>query len=76
MTQNERFGLVFAKTGSINSGTDFFNESVSPGPLSTPLGPFRNFTKNRSVISNFIFIVVVKVFTGDIGKKLKNSIFL
>ncbi len=22
MTENERFGLVFAKTGSINSGTD------------------------------------------------------
>ncbi len=23
ITENERFGLVFAKTGSINSGTDF-----------------------------------------------------
>jgi hypothetical protein len=23
MTENERFGLVFAKTGSINSGTVF-----------------------------------------------------
>jgi hypothetical protein len=26
--ENERFGLVFAKTGSINSGTDLF-ESIS-----------------------------------------------
>jgi hypothetical protein len=24
MTENERFGLVFAKTGSINSGTEQF----------------------------------------------------
>ncbi len=24
MTENERFGLVFANTGSINSGTGFF----------------------------------------------------
>ncbi len=24
MTENERFGLVFTKTGSINSGTDLF----------------------------------------------------
>ena len=25
MTKNERIGLVFAKTGSINSGTEFIN---------------------------------------------------
>ncbi len=27
MTENERFGLVFTKTGSINSGTDVENLS-------------------------------------------------
>jgi hypothetical protein len=27
--QNERFGLVFAKTGSINSGTDLQNHTGS-----------------------------------------------
>ncbi len=28
MTENERFGLVFAKTGSINSGTETFEKKV------------------------------------------------
>ncbi len=29
MTENERFGLVFAKTGSINSGTGCSHSAVS-----------------------------------------------
>jgi hypothetical protein len=28
MTENERFGLVFAKTGSINSGTELFSSTT------------------------------------------------
>ncbi len=45
--EKEHFGLVFAKTGSINSGTGVFHESVSPGYLSIPMGQLQIFTKIR-----------------------------
>ncbi len=44
------------------SSTDFFHESVSPWPLSIPLGQFGNFTIIRG--HNFGFIGGV-VDTGD-----------
>ena len=55
---------------------DFFHESVSPGPMSTPLGPFRIFSKIREDILEWMFITSVndtgdKLFTGvnDTGDK-------
>ncbi len=41
-------------------GFIFFYESVSPEPLSIPLGPFRFFTKIRGDIGKFMFITGVK----------------
>jgi hypothetical protein len=62
---------------SLKNALDFFHESVSPGPLSTPLGPFQIFIKIRGDIPSFVFIVGIndtgdKVFTGvnDTGDKL------
>ena len=44
MTENERFGLVFAKTGSINSGTvqSIRSKPISPQP-SIPLNDWSYF---------------------------------
>jgi hypothetical protein len=42
----------------------FFHESVSPGPLSIPLGPFQIFMTIRGDIHNFVFTTGV-VDTGD-----------
>ncbi len=54
----------------------FFHESVSPGPMTTPLGPFRIFSKIREDILEWMFITGVndtgdKLFTGvnDTGHK-------
>ncbi len=35
MTENERIGLVFPKTGSINSGTDLYQNMLIPASLGT-----------------------------------------
>jgi hypothetical protein len=58
----------------------FFHKSVSPGPLSIPLGKFRIFTKIRGDICNFVFIACVvdtgdKLFNGvnDTGDKLSQQ---
>jgi hypothetical protein len=48
MTKNERFGLVFLKTGSINSGTEFID------PVFAKTSPKRSF----SVIQNERFGLV------------------
>ncbi len=49
-----RYGLRESDTRFSPSG--FFHESVSPGPLSIPLGPFWFFSKIRGDISESIFI--------------------
>jgi hypothetical protein len=38
MTENERFGLVFAKIGSINSGTDVTKMGNFPGESLKTMG--------------------------------------
>jgi len=43
----------------------FFHKSVSPGPLSIPLGPFQIFSKIRGDIREWMFISVV----NDTGEK-------
>ncbi len=48
----------------------FFHESVSPGPLSIPVGLFRIFTKIRGNIRNFVFIVGV----SETGKMLFSGV--
>jgi hypothetical protein len=62
---------------SLKNALGFFHESVSSRPLSTPLGPFKIFTKIHGDIPSFVFIVGIngtgdKVFTGvnDSGDKL------
>jgi hypothetical protein len=35
LSENERFGLVFVKTGSINSGTDLIQNKLRPASLGT-----------------------------------------
>jgi hypothetical protein len=54
----------------------FFHESVSPRPISIPLGPFWIFSKIRGDIRELMFIACVndtgeKLFSGvnDTGKK-------
>ncbi len=48
----------------------FFHESVSPRPISIPLGPFRIFSKIRGDIHELMF------FTGvnDTGEKLFSGV--
>ncbi len=51
------------------STSGFFHESVTPGPMSTPLGLFRIFSKIREDILEWMFITGVndtgdKLFTG------------
>jgi hypothetical protein len=41
------------------SSSGFFHESVSPGPLSIPLGPLPILTKIRGDIHNFVFMAGV-----------------
>jgi hypothetical protein len=49
------------------STSGFFHESVSPQPLSIPLGPFRIFSKIPRDIRSSRFA------TGDTGGKCKKS---
>ncbi len=46
----------------------FFYESVSPGPLSSPLGPFQIFSKLRRDFREWMFITGV----NDTGDKREN----
>ncbi len=48
----------------------FFLESVSPGSMTTPLGPFRIFLKIREDILEWMFITGV----NDTGNKLFSGV--
>ncbi len=52
----------------------FFHKSVSPGPLSIPLGPFRIFSKIRGDNRKWMFITGVND-TGNKWKKFWGIIF-
>ncbi len=57
------------------SNFKLFHVSVSPGPLSIPLGPFLIFMKIRGDIRYFVFIAGVKLFidVNDTGEKARMS---
>ncbi len=48
----------------------FFHKSVSPGPLSIPLGPFKIFLKIRGDIRELLFITGV----NDTGEKFISGV--
>jgi hypothetical protein len=57
MTENERFGLVVTKTGSINSGTAHFEISKKRTILYQGKG-FKNLQKTYSLALGFLFFVI------------------
>ncbi len=71
--------LILLKEGKYDtrfSSSGFFHESVSPRPISIPMGPFWIFSKIRGDIRELMFIASVndtgeKLFSGvvDTGKK-------
>ncbi len=52
----------------------FFRKSVSPGPLSIPLGPFRIFSKTRRDIRKWMFISSVND-TAEKREKFSDEFF-
>ncbi len=56
-TENERFGLVLAKNGSINSGTGKVYETGKPTVLKTLWRAFKTVCMDSSEINHWLFLI-------------------
>jgi hypothetical protein len=86
MTENERFGLVFAKTGSINSGTVLYivagvyaigaivSKKEDKLSMLGPSGPYNRLTGKSLAFADFSSIkchIHIQALTGSCGFSAK-----